>query len=36
MNAILSRLVESVFLKVMHCETTKEIWDKIKNVYWLL
>ena len=33
MNAILSGLVESVFVKVMHCETTKEIWDKLKNVY---
>ena len=33
MNAILSILVESVFVKVMHCETAKEIWDKLKNIY---
>ena len=33
MNAILSGLVESIFVKVMHCETAKEIWDKLKNVY---
>ena len=33
MNAILSGLVESVFVKVMHCESAKEIWDKLKNIY---
>ena len=33
MNAILSDLAEIVFVKVMHCETVKEIWDKIKNIY---
>ena len=33
MNAILSGLTESVFVKVMHCETTKEIWDKLKSIY---
>ena len=33
MNAILSGLTEIVFLKVMHCETAKEIWDKLKNIY---
>ena len=33
MNAILSGLVELVFVKVMHCETAKEIWDKLKNFY---
>ena len=33
MNAILSGLVESVFVKVMHCEYAKEIWDKLKNIY---
>ena len=33
MNAILSGLGETVFVKVMHCETTKEIWDKLKNIY---
>ena len=33
MNAILSGMVESVFVKVMHCESTKEIWDKLKNIY---
>ena len=33
MNGILSGLVESVFVKVMHCESAKEIWDKLKNIY---
>jgi hypothetical protein len=33
MNAILSGLDEIVFVKVMHCETVKEIWDKLKNIY---
>lgn len=32
-NAILSGLVESVFVKFMHCESTKKIWDKLKNIY---
>ena len=33
MNAILSSLAETVSAKVMHCETAKEIWDKLKNIY---
>ena len=33
MNAILSDLTKSIFVKVMHCETTKEIWDKLKSIY---
>ena len=33
MNAILSGLTEKIFVKVMHCETTKEIWDELKNIY---
>ena len=33
MNAILSGLVESIFVKVMHCESAKEIWDKLNNIY---
>ena len=33
MNAIISGLVESVFVKVMHCESAKEIWDTLKNIY---
>ena len=33
MNAILSGLIETVFIKVMHCETMKEIWDKLKDIY---
>jgi hypothetical protein len=33
MNAILSGLTETIFVKVMHCETMKEIWDKLKNIY---
>ena len=26
-------LVDSVYVKVMHCDSVKEIWDKIKNIY---
>jgi hypothetical protein len=26
-------LTESVYTKVVHCESTKEIWDKLKNIY---
>ena len=33
MNAIMSRLTQTVFVKVMHHETTKEIWDKLRNIY---
>ena len=33
MNAILSGLAETEFEKFMHCETAKEIWDKLKNTY---
>ena len=33
MNAILSGLAETIFVKVMHCETMKEIWDKLKSIY---
>jgi hypothetical protein len=33
MNAILSGLAKTVFVKAMHCETAKEIWDKLKNIY---
>ena len=33
MNAILSGMAKIVFVNIMHCETTKEIWDKIKNIY---
>ena len=33
MNAILRGLIETVFVKVMHCETAKEICDKLKNIY---
>ena len=33
MNAILSGLVEANFVKVMHLDSTKEMWDKIVNSY---
>ena len=31
MNAILSGLTEIIFVKVMHYETAKEIWDKLRR-----
>jgi hypothetical protein len=33
MNVILCGLLESDFVKVMHCGSTKEIWDKLQNIY---
>ena len=33
MNATLSGLVEDEFVKVMHLESAKEMWDKIISSY---
>jgi hypothetical protein len=33
MYTILGGLAGSKFVKVMHCESTKELWDKLKKVY---
>ena len=33
LNAILSGLKNSMFVKVMQCKTTKDAWDKLKIVY---
>jgi hypothetical protein len=33
MNDILCGLSESKFVKVMHCESVKYIWDKLQNIY---
>ena len=33
MYAIQGDLIRSEFVKVMHCTSAKEIWDKMKNVY---
>ena len=32
-NALLNGLSETVFTKVAHCKSTKEIWDKLRNIY---
>jgi hypothetical protein len=32
-NAILNGLCELVYTKVIHCKSTKYIWDKIQNIY---
>ena len=29
----MSSLDDSIFVKVMHFKTAKDIWDKIKNIY---
>jgi hypothetical protein len=26
-------LVDSIYVKVMHCSSAKEIWDKVQNIY---
>ena len=33
MNAILCGLLEFEFVKVMHCELAKYMWDKFQNMY---
>jgi SMC interacting uncharacterized protein involved in chromosome segregation len=32
-NALLNGLSETTFTKVSHCKSTKEIWDKLQNIY---
>jgi hypothetical protein len=32
-GTILRSLNDSVFFKVMHCKTTKDLWDKLQNIY---
>jgi hypothetical protein len=32
-STIMGSLVDSVFTKVMHCDTAKDIWDKLQNIY---
>ena len=31
-NSILNCLVDSIYIKVMHCNSANEIWDKLQNV----
>ena len=33
MNALLSGLCHSEFIKVMHSETAKDIWDTLENIH---
>jgi hypothetical protein len=32
-NAILNFLTKSIHVKVIHCESAKEIFDKLQNIY---
>lgn len=32
-NAILSGLSDTEFMKVMHCTSAKETWDKLQSIY---
>ena len=32
-TTILCGLTNLIFTKVMHCKSTKEIWDKLQNIY---
>jgi hypothetical protein len=32
-NSLLNRLSDTVFTKVAHCKSAKEIWDKLRNIY---
>ena len=31
--AILAGLAKTIFAKVMHCKTTKDIWEKLQTIY---
>ena len=33
MSAILGGITKSYFVKVRHCTSTKDIWDKLNNIY---
>jgi hypothetical protein len=32
-NALLNGLSETIFTKVSHCKSAKEIWEKLRNIY---
>jgi hypothetical protein len=32
-NALLNGISDTIFTKVAHCKSTKEIWDKLQNIY---
>lgn len=32
-HAIMSRLVDFDFVKVMQCKSTKEVWEKLSGIY---
>jgi hypothetical protein len=32
-NALLNGLSETIFTKVAHCKSAKDIWDKLQNIY---
>ena len=32
-NSLLNGISETVFTNVSHCKFTKEIWDKLRNIY---
>ena len=32
-NSLLNGLSDTIFPKVAHCKSTKEIWDKLQNIY---
>jgi hypothetical protein len=32
-NSIMNHLVDSIYVKVMHCHSVNQIWDKLQNVY---
>jgi hypothetical protein len=32
-NALLNGLSDTIFTKVAHCKSAKEIWDKLQNIY---
>ena len=32
-NALLNGLSDTIFTKVAHCKSTKDIWDKLRNIY---
>jgi hypothetical protein len=32
-NALLNGICESIYTRVIHCKSAKDIWDKLQNIY---
>ena len=32
-DLIINGIIESIYIKVLSCKTTKEVWGKLENIY---